>query len=58
MNVKSWSRVCNIVESFKVAIDFKVARFAENLLQDFFEDFKSMGIIRQTEFARTEKEII
>lgn len=55
MNVKSWSRVRNIVKRLKVAIDLIVARLAEDFSEDVLEDFEAMGVIRQTELTGTRR---
>lgn len=46
VNIKSWIRVVNVIESFEVSVDFMVACVTENFLQDEFEDFKAVGVVR------------
>lgn len=52
MDIKCWIRVSNIVKGFKVSIDFVVACMPENFLQILLEDFETMWVVRQAEFAK------
>jgi hypothetical protein len=55
MDIKSWIRIRNIVELLEVAVEIVVAGVSEDFLEDGLEDFQSMWVVGETEFAKIER---
>jgi hypothetical protein len=52
VDIKSWIRIRNIIEVLEVAVKVVVAGVPEDFLQDFLEDFQSVRVVGEAEFAK------